>query len=103
MTLDESEHTVNPARAHEKRARENFDVPTHSVCDSVSKELDRLIEEALRCLEDTDLHGASAAVEKACAEAASSCDADGLPSYFGAYDGQEQGGHEARKGSEGWK
>ena len=99
MTLDESEHTVNPARAHEKRARENFDVFTHSV----SKELDRLIEEALRCLEDTDLHGASAAVEKACAEAASSCDADGLPSYFGAYDGQEQGGHEARKGSEGWK
>jgi hypothetical protein len=87
MTRNKGEHTMNPAR-------KNFDVPTHSV----PKELDRLIEEALRCLEGTDLHGASAALEKACAEAASSCGADGLPSYFGAYDGQEQGGTKHERG-----
>ena len=79
MTRDKGEHTMNPARA-----RENFDVPTHRI----RAELGRLIEEALRCLEDTDLHGASAAVEKACAEAASSCDAAGLPRHFVADDGR---------------
>lgn len=93
MTLDKSEHTTNPARA-----RGIFSVPT----ESVPAELGRLIEEALRCLEGTDFHGASAALEKACTEAASSCDAAGLPRDFGADDGPAQGGDEARKEPEGW-
>lgn len=84
---------MNPARA-----RENLGVPTYSV----RAELRRLIEEALRCLEDTDFHGASAALQRACAEAASSGDADGLPRYFGADDGPARGEREARKESEGW-
>jgi hypothetical protein len=93
MTLDKREHVIKRTRER-ARERESVNVPTGSV----PTELSRLIEEALRCLEGTDFHGASVALQKACAEAASSCDADGLPSYFGAYDGQEQGGTKHERG-----
>jgi hypothetical protein len=91
MTRDKSEHTMNHARE-----RENFEVPTHSV----RAELGRLIEEALRCLEGTDLHGASVALEKACVEAASSCDAAGLPRYVGVDAAAAYRSQETRKESE---
>ena len=42
-----------------KPARGIYDDPT---------ELDRLLEEALRCLKGTDLHGANAALERAVVE-----------------------------------
>jgi hypothetical protein len=68
----------------------------------MTKAMRRFIEETHRCLEDTDFHGASAALQRACAEAASSGDADVLRKQVGADDGPAQGGHEARKESEGW-
>jgi hypothetical protein len=87
MTPDKREHALKPAR-------ESFDVPT---------ELGRLIDEALRCLEGTDLHGANAALAEACAEAASSSDAAGLPRHFGADDGPVQRSQQAGKEFEGWE
>ncbi len=48
-------------------ARDDPTVPT----DSVPTLLVRHLEEALRCLEVTDLHGANAALKRACTEAAS--------------------------------
>jgi hypothetical protein len=68
----------------------------------MTKAMRQLIEEARRCLEDTDFRGASAALQRACVEAASSSDAGGLPRYVGADDGPAQGGHEARKESDDW-
>jgi hypothetical protein len=89
MTPDKREHALKPARV-----RESFDVPT---------ELGRLIDEALRCLEGTDLHGANAALAEACAEAASSSDAAGLPRHFGADNGPVQRSQQAGKEFEGWE
>lgn len=80
-----------------KRARESLNVPT----DSVPTELGRLIEEALRYLEGTNLHGANAVLEKACAEAASPREGAGSPrGYVGVDDGAAQGGHETGNESE---
>jgi hypothetical protein len=71
-----------------KRARENSNVPA----DGIPAELRRLIEEALQCLEDTDLQGASAVLEKACGAVASPReDARSLRGHIGVDDGAAQG------------
>ena len=79
MTLDKRKYVMKRTRE-----RESVNVPTGSI----PTELGRLIEEALQCLEGTDFHGASVALQKACGEAASSCDAAGLPRHFVADDGR---------------
>ena len=58
MTLDKREHVIKRTRER-ARERESVNVPTGSV----PTELSRLIEEALRCLEGTDFHGASVALQ----------------------------------------
>lgn len=63
-----------------KPARETDDGPA---------EMGRLFEEALRCLESTDLSGANAALKKAYAEAAFSRNAAEPTGYVGAGDGVE--------------
>ena len=92
MTSDKSEYAM-------KRARESCE--SHNVTtDGVPTELGRLIEGALRCLEDTDLRGANAALEKACAEAASPRKDAGLSINLDADDGAAQRCEETRKESE---
>jgi hypothetical protein len=67
-------------------ARDSFAVPT----DSVTTELVRHLEEALRCLEVTDLRGANAALKRACTEAASPRKDVYLSRNLGADDGAAQ-------------
>ena len=51
---------------------------------STPVKLGRPLEEALRCLEGTDLHGANAALERARTEAASPRKDAGAAGYVGA-------------------
>lgn len=60
MTPGKEEHAVKPAR---KSAEPGVD--------NDPAELGRLLEEAIRCLDSTDLPGANAALKKAHAEAVS--------------------------------
>jgi hypothetical protein len=92
MTSDKSEY----ARKRARESCESYNVTT----DGVPTEMGRLIEEALRCLEGTDLRGANAALEKACTEAASPRKDAGLSINLGADDGAAQRNQETRKGSE---
>jgi hypothetical protein len=92
MTSDKGEYAMKRAR----ESCESYNVTT----DGAPTELGRLIEEAIRCLEGTDLRSANAALEKACTEAASPRKDAGLSINLGADDGAPRRSQETRKGSE---
>ena len=88
MTPDNSEHVLRSAHAR-------FGAST----DNVPTELARHLEEALRCLDCTDLDGANAALERACTETLFSRKDAGLPKNLGTNDGAAPKSQETREES----